>query len=168
MAFRNRNYHIISTRTETPLELKRSKVTKDVTDRWYTHFRNFLVNIWCLDKTSRIWNCDETDFNMGSDKGKVTGPSERNINVPHITGGKQRLTVCSLVVQADRWCHLFCLPRTETQVLQPIKWGYWMKWHCFYKERLDGCGTIWKIRKSFWLICWTWPPCCLTARQYKQ
>ena len=93
VAFRNRNSHIIAPRTETPLELKRSKLTKDVTDKWYTNFRDFLISIRCLDKPSRIWNCDETGFSMGSNKAKVIGPSNRDSQVPHITGGKQRLTV---------------------------------------------------------------------------
>ena len=91
--FKNRNSHIIDTRSETPLELKRSKVTKEVTDRWYSNFRYFLVRINCLDKANRIWNADETGFNMGSNKTRVIGPASRSVPVPHITAGKQRLTV---------------------------------------------------------------------------
>lgn len=62
--FKLRNAHIIYTRSETPLELKRSKVTKEVTDRWYSKFRDFLVGINCLEKPGCIWNADETGFNM--------------------------------------------------------------------------------------------------------
>ncbi|KAH3800455.1 hypothetical protein DPMN_154088 [Dreissena polymorpha] len=47
----------------------------------------------CLDKPGCIWNADGTGFNMGSNVTKVIGPSERNCHVPHITAGKQRLTV---------------------------------------------------------------------------
>ncbi|XP_052233020.1 uncharacterized protein LOC127845885 [Dreissena polymorpha] len=93
IAFMNRNSHIIDIRTETPLELKRSKVTKDVTDNWYLKFRNFLVNKECIDKPSRIWNADETGFNMGSNKSRVIGPAQRDLSVPHITAGKERLAV---------------------------------------------------------------------------
>lgn len=92
-AFKNRNSHIIDKRTETPLELKRSKVAMDVTDKGYSGYRDFLISIRCLDKPSRIWNADVTGFNMGSNKAKVIGPSRRNVAVPHITTGKERLTV---------------------------------------------------------------------------
>ena len=37
-----KNSHIISSRNETSLKLKRSKVTKEKTDEWYHKFREFL------------------------------------------------------------------------------------------------------------------------------
>ena len=40
MAGMNRNKHIVLTRSETPIALKRSQLRKDVTDRWYGKFRN--------------------------------------------------------------------------------------------------------------------------------
>ncbi|XP_052219882.1 uncharacterized protein LOC127837083 isoform X2 [Dreissena polymorpha] len=92
-AFMRRNAHIISSRIETPLELKRSKLTKEKTDLWYNSFRDFLIDKNLIDKPSRIWNADETGFNMGSNKSKVIGPAKRDLSVPHITSGKQRLTV---------------------------------------------------------------------------
>ena len=90
----NRNSHIVSNRIETPLELKRSKVTKEKkTDKWYIDFRDFLIKINLIDEPSRIWNADETGFNMSSNKCKVIGPSRKDKNVSLISGGKQRLTV---------------------------------------------------------------------------
>ncbi|WAR25177.1 JERKL-like protein [Mya arenaria] len=92
-AFKHRNGNIIDRRTETPLELKWSKLSKSVIDEWYSKYRNFLISIDCLDKPSRIWNADESGFNMGSASAKVIGPTRRDLAVPHITAGKQRLTV---------------------------------------------------------------------------
>ena len=92
-AFMKRNSNIISTRVETSLELKRSKLTKDKLDPWYTRFREFLQDQDLLDKPARIYNADETGFNMGSKKSKVIGPTRRDLNATHISGGKQRLTV---------------------------------------------------------------------------
>ena len=92
-AFMQRNKHIISSRTETDLEMKRSKVTKEKTDLWYSKFRDFLIENNLIEAPSRIWNADEAGFNMGSNKSKVIGPSRKDLNVPHITSGKQRLTV---------------------------------------------------------------------------
>ncbi|WAR12712.1 hypothetical protein MAR_026892, partial [Mya arenaria] len=92
-AFKHRNGNIIDRRTETPLELKRSKLSKSVIDEWYSKYRNFLISIDCLDKPSHIWNADESGFNMGSASVKVIGPTRRDLAVPHITAGKQRLTV---------------------------------------------------------------------------
>jgi hypothetical protein len=43
-AFLNRNKHIISSRTETDSEMKRSKVTKQKTDEWFNMFKDFLVS----------------------------------------------------------------------------------------------------------------------------
>ena len=88
-----RNRHIVSSRTETPLELKRSKVTKEKTDEWYRKFREFLAIKELLDKPANIWNADETGFTMGYNKSKVIGPSRKDITVPNIGGSKQRLTV---------------------------------------------------------------------------
>ena len=94
VAFKNRNSHIITTKPETALELNRAKVTKDVTDRWYSDFRTFLISKQLLNKPSRIWNADESGFNMGSNKSKVIGPARSTkSHVPHVTAGKQRLTV---------------------------------------------------------------------------
>lgn len=92
-AFMNRNSHIINQRVETALELKRSQVTKEKMDAWYDRFRDFLLSIGLIDKPSKIWNADETGFNMGSNKSKVIGPTRRDLGVPHISFGKQRLTV---------------------------------------------------------------------------
>lgn len=89
----NRNSHIINQRVETALELKRSEVTKEKMDAWYDRFRDFLLSIGLIDKPSKIWNADETGFNMGSNKSKVIGPTRRDLGVPHISFGKQRLTV---------------------------------------------------------------------------
>ncbi|KAH3791351.1 hypothetical protein DPMN_144835 [Dreissena polymorpha] len=44
-AFMRRNAHIISSRIETPLELKRSKLTKEKTDLWYNSFTDKLTPI---------------------------------------------------------------------------------------------------------------------------
>ena len=92
-SFMNRNSYIISSRTETPLELKRSKVTKEKIDTWYNSFRDFLCSKDLVDKPSRIWNADETGFNMSSNKCKVIGPTSRDKSVPLISSEKQRLTV---------------------------------------------------------------------------
>lgn len=91
-SFMLRNKSKISLKPETALELCRSKVTKDTTDKWYSSFRDFLIKKNLIDKPSKIWNADETGFNMGSNKSKVIGPS-RVTRVPHVTAGKQRLTV---------------------------------------------------------------------------
>ena len=91
-SFMSRNKSLVSLKPETQLELCRSKVTKDKTDRWYSSFRDFLISKNLIDKPSRIWNADETGFNMGSNKSKVIGPA-RVTRVPHVTAGKQRLTV---------------------------------------------------------------------------
>ena len=91
-AFMQRHKHIIRTRTETDLEMKRSKVTKEKTDVWYNKFRDFLDNN-LIEAPSRIWNAGEAGFNMGSNKNKVIVPSRKDLNVPHITSGKQRLAV---------------------------------------------------------------------------
>jgi hypothetical protein len=91
-AFMSRNKSIVSLKPETQLELCRSKVTKDITDKWYSSFRDFLICKNIIDKPSRIWNADETGFNMGSNKSKVIEPA-RVARVPHVTAGKQRLTV---------------------------------------------------------------------------
>ena len=91
-SFMSRNKTLVSLKPETALELCRSKLTKDKTDQWYSSFKNFLISKNLIDKPSRIWNADETGFNMGSNKSKVIGPS-RVARVPHVTAGKQRLTV---------------------------------------------------------------------------
>lgn len=52
-----------------------------------------MLGIGLIDKPSKIWNADETGFNMGSNKSKVIGPTRRDLGVPHISFGKQRLTV---------------------------------------------------------------------------
>lgn len=90
-SFMLRNKHLVSLKPETQLELCRSKVSKERTDKWYCSFREFLISKNIVDKPSRIWNADETGFNMGSNKSKVIGPA-RITRVPHITAGKQRLT----------------------------------------------------------------------------
>lgn len=92
-SFLKRNSNIISSRVETSLELKRSQLTKDKLDPWYTRFREFLQNKDLLNQPGRIYNADETGFNMGGNKSKVIGPTRRDLNVPHISCGKQRLTV---------------------------------------------------------------------------
>ncbi|WAQ98492.1 JERKL-like protein [Mya arenaria] len=91
-SFMSRNKHLVSLKPETQLELCRSKVTKDRTDKWYACFKGFLIRKNLIDKPSRIWNADETGFSMGSNKSKVIGPA-RVSRVPHITAGKERLTV---------------------------------------------------------------------------
>ena len=96
-AFMARNSHIVQSRKEVPLEYSRSKLTREKLERWYIGFRNFLTTEELLDKPERIWNADETGFNMGSKTGKVIGPSKAKTpsQVPHCTGGssKDRLTV---------------------------------------------------------------------------
>ena len=92
-AFLNRNRHIISPRSESDLEMKRSKVTKEKTDIWYSKFKDFLISKDLVNSPSRIWNADEAGFNMGANKAKVIGPTRRDLAVPHITSGKQRPTV---------------------------------------------------------------------------
>lgn len=89
----NRNSHIINQRVETALELKRPQVTKEKMNAWYDRFRDFMLSIGLIDKPSKIWYADETGFNMGSNKSKVIGPIRRDLGVPHISFGKQRLTV---------------------------------------------------------------------------
>lgn len=84
-SFMNRNSHIISSRIETPLELKRSKVTKEKIDTWYNSFRDFLCSKDLIDKPNRIWNADETGFNMSNNKCKVIGPTRRDKSVPLIS-----------------------------------------------------------------------------------
>jgi len=83
----------ISPRSESDLEMKRSKVTKEKTDIWYSKFKDFLISKDLVNSPSRIWNADEAGFNMGANKAKVIGPTRRDLAVPHITSGKQRPTV---------------------------------------------------------------------------
>lgn len=116
-AFMNRNSHIINQRVETTLELKRSQVTKEKMDAWYDRFRNFLLSIGLIDKPSKIWNADETGFNMGSNKSKVIGPTRRDLGVPHISFGKQ--SHCDVLWQC-LWANdasISRLPRTKTKGL---------------------------------------------------
>ncbi|WAR09937.1 LOW QUALITY PROTEIN: hypothetical protein MAR_035013 [Mya arenaria] len=63
-SFMSRNSHIISTRYETDLEMKRSKVTKEKTDQKYNNFRDFV------------------------NKGKVIGPTRQDLGVPRKTSVK--------------------------------------------------------------------------------
>ncbi|WAR05559.1 hypothetical protein MAR_020928 [Mya arenaria] len=91
-SFMSRNKHLVSLKPKTQLKLCRSKVTKDRTDKWYACFKEFLISKNLIDKPSRIWNANETGFSMSSNKSKVIGPT-RVSRVPHITAGKERLTV---------------------------------------------------------------------------
>ena len=95
-AFLARNQDIVQSRREVPLEYSRSKLTREKIDTWYLEYRNFLISLNLLTEPHRIWNADETGFNMGSKAGKVIGPtmSKHSYQVPHVTGGssKERLT----------------------------------------------------------------------------
>ena len=96
--FLKRNSHVVQSRSETPLEYSRAKLTNEKMDSWYGTFRDFLISHGLIDKPSRIWNADETaSFSMASNAGKVIGParSKTSSHVPHVSGGssKQRLTV---------------------------------------------------------------------------
>ena len=91
-SFMARNYQIVSIRSETSLELSRSKLTRHDVDNWYCDFRDFLTAKGLIDKPGQIWNADETGFTMGSKAGKVIGPSNRAAPVPHVTSSKDRLT----------------------------------------------------------------------------
>ena len=66
------------------------------TNKWFSIYRDFLLEKDLLDKPERIWNADECGFTMGSKAGKVIGPVQRkgSFQVPHVTGSsnKERLT----------------------------------------------------------------------------
>lgn len=74
-AFMERNKHIVDIRQEVLLESSRAKLSSKRLDNWYSSFRNFLMEKDLLDKPDRIWNADETGFQMGSKAGKVIGPT---------------------------------------------------------------------------------------------
>ena len=60
---------------------------------WYSKFRDFLISKDLVNSPSRIWNAVKARFNMVANKANVIGPPRRDLAVPHITSGKQRLTV---------------------------------------------------------------------------
>ena len=73
-----------------------------------------------LDKPSRIYNADETGFSMGSNAGRVIGPSRASssvLQIPHVSGGhsKQRITVmyCD-AANGDNAAAILHLSRAET------------------------------------------------------
>lgn len=53
------------------------EITKEKLDPWYNKFREFLQSKDLIDKRARIWNADETGFNMGGNKTKVIGHTQR-------------------------------------------------------------------------------------------
>ncbi|XP_038046939.1 uncharacterized protein LOC119721120 [Patiria miniata] len=96
-SFMARNSDVVERRKEASLESSRIKVTQSKLDRWFDSYYQFVSSLNLLDKPHRIWNADETGFQMGSKSGHVIGPttSEYTGSLPHLTGGstKQRLTV---------------------------------------------------------------------------
>lgn len=150
-AFMNRNSHIINQRVETALELKRSQVTKEKMDAWYDRFRNFLLSIGLIDKPSKIWNADETGFNMGSNKSKVIGPIRRDLGVPHISFGKQRLTVMFCGSASGQMMPPFLVyPEPKPRGYNPLN-GSIDAWNrsCIYKERVDGQSNVFQVHRPF-------------------
>lgn len=95
--FMARHTDKLEKRKETLLEASRSKVTKDVVDKWFDQYTAFLSEQDMLDTPHRIFNADETGFTMGSKAGSVIGPCRQRYSgdIPHLSGGsiKQRLTV---------------------------------------------------------------------------
>ncbi|KAJ8299453.1 hypothetical protein KUTeg_023513 [Tegillarca granosa] len=95
--FMNRNKDTVGLRKEILLEASRSQLTSNRIDKWFSGFRDFLAEKDLLDKPERIWNADETGFQMGSKPGYVIGPSRETFptQVPHMSGSstKSRLTV---------------------------------------------------------------------------
>lgn len=69
-----RNSHIVESRHKTSLETYRAKVTKRVTDEWYSRFRDFLISTRLIAKPKQIWNADETGFSPGFKSINVIGP----------------------------------------------------------------------------------------------
>ncbi|KAH3861890.1 hypothetical protein DPMN_024843 [Dreissena polymorpha] len=95
-AFMSRNSNIIQLRQETPLESCRAKLSKESIDKWYSCYKNFIMNLGLIDKPKHISNADESGFSMGSKSGKVIGPLKADLGqVPHVVGGhsKHRFTV---------------------------------------------------------------------------
>lgn len=92
-AFVNRNSNILSSSENTSLNLKKSKLTREKLDQWYTQFRKFLEDKDLLNQPGKIFNLDEIGFNMGGNKSNVIGLVQRDSNASHIYCGKQRLTV---------------------------------------------------------------------------
>ncbi|KAH3711978.1 hypothetical protein DPMN_071655 [Dreissena polymorpha] len=61
-------------------------------DKWDSNFRDFLAERDLLNKPEKIWNADETGFQMGSKAGYVIGPSEEKFptQVPHMSGSSTK------------------------------------------------------------------------------
>ncbi|XP_071799787.1 uncharacterized protein [Asterias amurensis] len=96
-AFMARNSDVLQRRKDSVLESSRVRVTQDKVVEWFDSYREFVSDLQLLDKPHRVWNADETGFQMGSKSGHVIGPtkSEYPSSLPHLSGGssKQRLTV---------------------------------------------------------------------------
>ena len=90
--FMERNKDIIGLRKEVLLEASRSRLTSERIDKWYSGFRDFLAAKDLLNKPERIWNADETGFQMGSKAGTVIGPSRETFptQVPHMSGSSTK------------------------------------------------------------------------------
>jgi len=95
--FMSRHKDILGLRHEVLLESSRAKLTKTKLDDWYSSYRYFVNEKDLLNKPERIWNADESRFNLGSIAGKVIGPSRGTFpsQIPHLAGSssKARLTV---------------------------------------------------------------------------
>lgn len=53
-------------------------------------FRECLQSKGLIDQSARIWNADDTGFNIGGNKNKVIGPTRRDLNVCHIVSVESR------------------------------------------------------------------------------
>ncbi|KAJ8299458.1 hypothetical protein KUTeg_023518 [Tegillarca granosa] len=83
--FIDRNKDIVGLRKEILLEASRSQLTSERIDKWFSGFRDFLAEKDLLDKPERIWNADETGFQMGSKAGYVIGPSRETYQLKYHT-----------------------------------------------------------------------------------
>lgn len=120
--FMKRNSHIVKITPESTLELSRAKVTREVIDKWYSNFRDFLVSKKLLDQPAQLWNADETGFSMASKATRVIGPARGSkTHVPHVTAGKERLTVMFVGSAAGKMMPPFIIyPEPKPRGYKPL------------------------------------------------
>ncbi|XP_060607819.1 jerky protein-like [Ruditapes philippinarum] len=106
------------------------------------HFllRDSLISNGCLEKPGCIWNADETGFNIGANKSKVIGPSRKDIPVPQISAGKQRLTVMYCGNASGQMMPpLFVFPEPKPRAYDPLNRAPEGNYIAYTKKgRMDG------------------------------
>ena len=73
-------------------------------DIWFNEYAQFLTEHRLVKRSTQIWNCDETGFDLQGKAGKVLRPSEPK-NQPYrvVPGTKEHITVLPCFNAAGQW-----------------------------------------------------------------